>query len=75
MSDNNKFTDSVKGMAEQVMDVITASGETTSWDIKLKLHLSSSSLYLALGWLMSQGRIQLYPKDLNYTIRPAAGQQ
>ncbi|MBI4801540.1 MAG: winged helix-turn-helix domain-containing protein [Elusimicrobia bacterium] len=70
MSETARFTDTVAQTAEKISAILKERhGETTSWDLKLKLHLSSSALYLALGWLAAQGKIQLYPQDLNYKIK------
>lgn len=72
MTETAKFTDTVAQTAEKIHGLLKTGGEATSWDIKLKLHLSSSSLYLALGWLAAQGKIQIYPQDLNYRIKLSA---
>jgi hypothetical protein len=69
MNETAKFTDIISQTAAKIADLLRDGGETTSWDIKLKLHLSSSSLYLALGWLAAQGKITMYPRDLNYKIK------
>ena len=69
MNDTAKFADTITQTADKITDLLKGGGETTSWDIKLKLHLSSSALYLALGWLASQGKIEMYPQDLNYKIK------
>lgn len=69
MTESTKFTDIVGQTADKVADLLKDGGEATSWDIKIKLHLSSSSLYLALGWLAAQGKIEMYPQDLTYKIR------
>ena len=74
MNDTIKFTDTIPQTAEKITDMLKSGVEATSWDIKLKLHLSSSSLYLALGWLAAQGKITMYPQDLNYRIRLIQGQ-
>ncbi|PIU17907.1 MAG: hypothetical protein COT18_11615 [Elusimicrobia bacterium CG08_land_8_20_14_0_20_59_10] len=69
MQDSAKFTDTLAQTAGNVLETLKAAGgDATSWDLKLKLHLSSSSLYLALGWLAAQGRLSLYPKELNFRI-------
>jgi hypothetical protein len=58
MEDTAKYSDTLGQTAGNVLETLKASGgDTTSWDLKLKLHLSSSSLYLALGWLASEGKI------------------
>ena len=69
MQDSAKFTDTLAQTAGNVLDTLKAAGgDVTSWDLKLKLHLSSSTLYLALGWLAAQGKIALYPKELNFRV-------
>ena len=74
MSDTVKFTDTIPQTAEKITEILKSGAETTSWDIKIKLHLSSSSLYLALGWLAAQGKITMRPQDLNYRIKLIQGQ-
>ena len=69
MNDTANFTDTIDQTASKITDLLKGGGETTSWDIKLKLHLSSSALYLALGWLAAQGKVNIYPQDLNYKIK------
>ena len=69
MQDASKFTDTIAQTAGNLLETLKAAGgDASSWDLKLKLHLSSSSLYLALGWLASQGKIALYPKELNFRV-------
>ncbi|HAH32321.1 MAG TPA: hypothetical protein DCL44_08410 [Elusimicrobia bacterium] len=68
MEETAKFTDTVAQNAADILELLKA-GENTSWDIKLKLHLSSSALYLALGWLAAQGKVALYPQDLNFRVK------
>lgn len=69
MQDAAKFTDTLTQTAGNVLETLKASGgDASSWDLKLKLHLSSSSLYLALGWLAAQGKVALYPKELNFRV-------
>jgi len=68
MEDTAKFTETVAQNAGKILELLKA-GENTSWDLKLKLHLSSSALYLALGWLSAQGKAELYPQDLNFKIK------
>jgi hypothetical protein len=74
MTEATKFTDTVSQTADKIAGLLKGGAEITSWDIKLKLHLSSSSLYLALGWLAAQGKITIYPQDLNYKIKLIQGQ-
>ncbi len=69
MEETAKFTDSVAQTAGNLLEALKAAGgDASSWDLKLKLHLSSSALYLALGWLAAQGKVALYPKELNFRV-------
>ncbi len=69
MEDTAKYTDTLAQTAANLLEALKASGgDASSWDLKFKLHLSSSSLYLALGWLAAQGKIALYPKELNFRV-------
>lgn len=69
MQDAAKYTDTVAQTAGNLLEALRgAGGDASSWDLKLKLHLSSSALYLALGWLAAQGKVALYPKDLNFRV-------
>lgn len=69
MEETAKFTDTVAQTAGNLLEALKASGgDASSWDLKLKLHLSSSALYLALGWLAAQGKVSLYPKELNFRV-------
>ncbi len=69
MEETAKFSDTVAQTAGNLLEALKAfGGDASSWDLKLKLHLSSSALYLALGWLAAQGKISLYPKELNFRV-------
>jgi hypothetical protein len=69
MEETAKFSDTVAQTAGNLLEALKSSGgDASSWDLKLKLHLSSSALYLALGWLAAQGKISLYPKELNFRV-------
>lgn len=69
MEETAKFTDTVAQTAGNLLEALKAAGgDASSWDLKLKLHLSSSALYLALGWLAAQGKVALYPKELNFRV-------
>lgn len=75
MQDTAKYSDTLGQTAGNLLEALKASGgDATSWDLKLKLHLSSSALYLALGWLAAQGKITLHPKELNFRVVITEGQ-
>ncbi len=55
--------------AEQILKALkNAGGNATSWELKLKLRMSGSALYLALGRLEAEGKITLLPEDLNLRV-------
>jgi len=69
MQDSAKYTDTLGQTAGNVLEALKAAGgDATSWDLKLKLHLSSSALYMALGWLAAERKIDLHPKELNFRV-------
>ncbi|MBU2530600.1 MAG: hypothetical protein KKD35_06125 [Elusimicrobia bacterium] len=70
MDETSKFGESIVNNSDKILQVLKDSGEMSSWDLKLKLHLSSSALYLALGRLFANQDIQLFQKDLTYIIKP-----
>ena len=72
MADTSAFERDIIQTAEKIMQSIPTEGELTSWELKTKLHLSSSMLYLALGFLLNQGKIKLSPDQLNYRVAAVA---
>ncbi|PIS47064.1 MAG: hypothetical protein COT17_05360 [Elusimicrobia bacterium CG08_land_8_20_14_0_20_51_18] len=63
------FSEVVSQNAEKIIGLLKNAPAANSWDIKLKLKLSSSNLYLALGYLISANKITIFPDDLNYKIK------
>lgn len=43
--------------------------ETTSFDIKIKLAISNSELFLSLGWLAKERKIVLEKLEKGYKIK------
>ncbi|MBI2071019.1 MAG: hypothetical protein HYT79_10525 [Elusimicrobia bacterium] len=37
--------------------------------LKLKLEVAASRLFLALGWMLSESRVELLPSDYGYQVR------
>ena len=70
MDEASKFGESIVNNSTKILQVLKNDGEMTSWDLKLKLHLSSSALYLALGQLFANKDIELSQKDLTYIVKP-----
>ncbi len=44
-------------------------GETSSFDIKIKLAISNAELFLGLGWLAKEKKIALEKLDKGYKIK------
>jgi hypothetical protein len=74
MENNALFDESVASAAAKILEE-AAKGEVTSWELKNRLRLSSSRLYLALGWLLGRGRIKLSPDELTYKVALPAQQE
>lgn len=71
MSENAIFDEQVQDAADKIAALLRAEGELSSWQIKMRLHLSSSLMYLALGRLQARGLARLEPDQLNYQVRSA----
>lgn len=67
MEDN--FLSKLAQAADKIEEIISKEKELNSWDIKLRLKMSASLLYLALGYLSALGKIDIAAEDLNYTVR------
>jgi len=63
------FEETVKAASSRILETLK-SGETTSWELKTRLQLPSSTLYLALGRLCAEKKIRLVPDQLNFKVFP-----
>jgi len=68
MTETVVFEETLTELSERVLRSLPPDGEITSWEIKNKLHISSSMLYLALGRLSAENKIRIIPDQLNYRI-------
>lgn len=69
MQEEDKHKEILIKNAEQIIKALkNAGGTSTSWELKLKLRLSGSALYLALGRLEAENKIILLPEDLNLKV-------
>lgn len=69
MQETEKHKEALKKNADLVMKALKSlGGNTTSWDLKLKVRLSGSALYLALGRLEALEKVILKPEDLNLRV-------
>jgi len=72
MSEPALFKNTLANNAERILAEVNGSdGNLTAWELKMRLHLSSSQLYLALGYLTGRDMVDLEPEDLNYIVKPA----
>lgn len=70
MQEIEKYKETLIQNADKIIKALKSSGGvSTSWELKLKLHLSGSALYLALGRLEASEKITLFPEDLNLTVK------
>lgn len=53
---------------KQISEYLEKNNTASSWQLKVKLQLSGSVLYLALGALYQQGKISLEADDINYHV-------
>lgn len=52
----------------RIAEYLAEHKKASSWQLKIMLRLSSSVLYLALGFLYSQGKISLEADGINYNV-------
>jgi hypothetical protein len=67
MSDRDA-TQIVVDNAEKILSLLKSKHSLSSWDIKITLKISSSELYLSLGYLMAEKKINISLTDLTYRI-------
>lgn len=71
MSEPAILRSTLQANADRILAEITTAGKpVTAWELKMKLHLSSSQLYLALGCLLQRAAIELEPQELTYVVKP-----
>jgi hypothetical protein len=72
MSDFNQYLES---LARQILELLPKNAQQTAptaWELKLKLQVSLTQLYLALGMLIHEGCVTVVPEGLTYRIHLAA---
>ncbi|MGB2578854.1 hypothetical protein AAIR98_000773 [Elusimicrobium simillimum] len=62
------MTENIKENAANILSFVKERGAATAWDIKLHFRFSSSMLYLALGALAAEGKIDITQQGLDYKI-------
>jgi hypothetical protein len=66
---NDQINSNIAENATKVIEILKSnSGKMSSWDIKMKLGFPSSVLYMTIGYLIANGKVNVYQKDLLYII-------
>lgn len=61
--------ENLKKISQRILDFLSKNPDATSWEIKTNLNLSSSMMYLALGMLVSENKIEISEEGINYHIK------
>ncbi len=61
--------ENLKKISQRILDFLSKNPDATSWEIKTNLNLSSSMMYLALGVLVSENKIEISEEGINYHIK------
>ena len=64
----NPLQENIQLAVKQISEFLEKNQTASSWNLKVKLGLSSSVLYLALGALYQQGKISLEADGINYHV-------
>ncbi|NLH39081.1 MAG: hypothetical protein GX445_03355 [Elusimicrobia bacterium] len=67
MSDRDA-TQIVADNSIKILELLKSKKSLSSWDIKLTLKVSSSELYLSLGYLLAEKKINISLTDFVYRI-------
>jgi len=67
MSDRDA-TQIVVDNSQKILELLKSRQPLSSWDIKLTLKVSSSELYLSLGYLLAEKKINISLTDFVYKI-------
>ena len=69
------FATQLDSIAERILAELEAAGQAkTAWELKLRLKIPLSELYLALGRLERDGCIHIAPEGLSYRVQPRQSQ-
>ncbi len=60
--------ENIQSAVTRITEYLTEHKTASSWQLKVMFRLSSSVLYLALGFLYSQGKISLEADGINYHV-------
>ncbi len=60
--------ENIQDAVKQMTEYLSANPKATAWQLKVKFHLSSSVLYLALGQLLAEKKITLEADGIDYNV-------
>ncbi|ACC97973.1 hypothetical protein Emin_0416 [Elusimicrobium minutum Pei191] len=63
------MTDNIKDTSAKILAYLQGKEKVSSWELKLRLHLAGSMLYISLGSLLEQGKIEVEQHGLDYNIK------
>ncbi len=63
------FSLEVGEAARKIESHLAKKGEESAWNLKLKFRFSSSLMYMAIGSLLSQDKIEIRPHKLTYALK------
>ena len=70
----NPLQETIQTAGARIMAYLAEHKPASSWKLKINIRLSSSVLYMALGALYAQGKINLEADELNYNVSLAQSQ-
>ena len=68
MKEQELFKENLKKTSQRIYDFLTKNEDANSWQVKTNLNLSSSVMYLAIGMLVSEGKIEISEEGINYKL-------
>lgn len=68
MNNNENLKDRLISNSNKILEILNEKNQVSSWELKMKLNLSSSELYLTLGYLLSNEKIIIVQENLIYKI-------
>ncbi|MCX7641730.1 MAG: hypothetical protein N2Z20_03755 [Elusimicrobiales bacterium] len=71
MKTHDNLIERINQIANNITNYIETTKQKTtitSWDLKMQFKISSSLLYLTLGYLIAKGKIKITPENLIYKI-------
>lgn len=65
---NENLKDRLIANSNKIMEILNQKNQVSSWELKMRLNISSSELYLTLGYLINNEKITIIQENLLYKI-------